>query len=202
MTTPGLPPERQSLYPEPHRAGNWDTAPPKRAARGWIFPVVGAGLAAIALAVWAGIEVGHSIGTSDVTVSDPSGQTINAIQVAPGTCLKALPSNGTVATADAVGCAVPHQAEAVADYTFTGDEWPGRSAVVSKLLDFCGSFVQPGYSDSSMFTATDWDAGLRWVAWAPTERSWADDERTGVCVVYTEGQVEGSFIDSSATFIN
>jgi hypothetical protein len=202
MSTPGLPPERQSLYPEPYRAGNWDTPPPKHAARAWLFPVIGAGLAAIALAVWAGLEVGHNIGTADLSASDASDQTINAIQLAPGMCLARLPSNGTVATADAVGCAVPHRAEAVAAYTFTGDEWPGRSAVVSKLLDFCGSFVQPGYSDSSMFTATDWDAGLRWVAWAPTERSWAESERTGVCVVYTEGQLEGSFIDSSATFVN
>ncbi len=202
MTTPGLPPERQSLYPEPYRAGAWEAAPRARASRAWIIPVVGAGLAAIALAVWAGIEVGNRAGASDITVDNTFGQTINAIQVAPGTCLTTLPSSGIVATADAVKCAVPHQAEAVADYTFTGDEWPGRSAVVSKLLDFCGSFVQPGYSDSSMFTATDWDAGLRWVAWAPTERSWADNERTGLCVVYTEGKVEGSFIDSSATFVN
>jgi hypothetical protein len=202
MTTPGLPPERQSLYPEPYRAGAWENAPRARRARAWIFPVIGAGLAALAFATWAGLEVGHRVGTSDVTVTDASVQTINAIQVGPGTCLKRLPSNGTVATADAVGCAAPHEAEAVADYTFTGDEWPGRSTVVSKLLDFCGSFVQPGYSGSSMFTATDWDAGLRWVAWAPTERSWADNQRTGVCVVYTEGLVEGSFVDSSATFVN
>ncbi len=202
MTTPSLPPERQSLYPEPYRAGAWEAAPRARGARAWIIPVIGAGLAAIALAVWAGIEVGNRIGTSPVTVTDASVQAVNAIQVVPGTCLTRLPSNGIVATADAVGCAVPHEAEAVADYTFTGDEWPGRSTVVAKLLDFCGSFVQPGYSDSSMFTVTDWDAGLRWVAWAPTERSWADNERTGVCVVYTEGQVEGSFIDSSATFVN
>ena len=202
MTTPGLPPERQSLYPEPYRAGDWQAAPPARPRRAWIIPVIGAGLAALALATWAGLEVGHAIGTADVTATDASGQMINAIQVAPGTCLAKLPSNGTVATADAVACATPHEAEAVADYTFTGDAWPGRSAVVSKLLDFCGSFVQPGYSGSAMFTATDWDAGLRWVAWAPTERSWADHQRTGTCVVYREGQIQGSFVDSSATFVN
>ena len=202
MTTPGLPPERQSLYPEPHRAGNWDPASPVRASRAWIFPVVGAGLAAIALVIWAGLEVGHRIGASDITVTDASVQTINAIQVAPGTCLETLPSDGPVATVDAADCAVPHEAEAVADYTFTGDEWPGRDVVVSGLLDFCGSFVQPGYSGSPMFHATDWDAGLRWVAWAPTERSWGDDQRTGVCVVYRQGMIEGSFIDSSATFVN
>ena len=202
MTTPGLPPERQSLYPEPHRAGSWEPAPRSRAARAWIFPVIGAGLAALALATWAGLEVGHRLGASDVTVTNRSNETINAIQVAPGTCLTSLPSNGMVATVDAVACATRHEAEAVADYTFTGDDWPGRDVVVSKLLDFCGSFVQPGYSGSPMFTATDWDAGLRWVAWAPTERSWADNQRTGVCVVYREGRIEGSFIDSSATFVN
>jgi len=202
MTTSGLPPERQSLYPEPYRAGNWEAAPRARASRAWIFPVVGAGLAAVALAIWAGLEVGHGIGTSEVAASDAPGQTLNAIQVSPGVCLAKLPANGTVATADAVACDVPHEAESVADYTFTGDTWPGRDVVVAKLLDFCGSFVQPGYSDSPMFTPTDWDAGLRWVAWAPTERSWAENERTGVCVVYRQGQITGSFMDSSATFVN
>ena len=53
-----------------------------------------------------------------------------------------------------------------------------------------------------MFTATDWDAGLRWVAWVPTEDGWGAGERTGMCVVYREGKMNGSFVDSSATFIN
>ncbi len=203
MTTmPGPPPERQSLYPEPYRAGDWNPVATKRTSRAWILPVIGAGIGALALVIWAGVEFGHSIGSSDFTVEDPDGLTVNAIQVGAGTCLSTLPESGTVAQANAVWCSVPHEAEAVAEFTFPGDEWPGREVVIATLLDFCGSFIQPGYADSSMFNATDWDAGLRWVAWTPTERSWAADERTGVCVVYREGQISGSFVDSSAAFLN
>jgi hypothetical protein len=148
------------------------------------------------------LELGHSLGSSDFTVEGSDGLTVNAIQVGTGTCLSTLPEDGIVARAEAVQCDVPHEAEAVADYTFTEDQWPGREEAVSTLLDFCGSFIQPGYSDSSMFTAADWEAGLRWVAWAPTESSWAADERTGVCVVFRDGEISGSFVDSSATFVD
>ncbi len=199
---PGPPPERQSLYPEPHRAGDWDSTPTKRSSRAWILPVIGAGIGALALAIWGGVEFGHLVGSSDVEVKDSDGLTVNAIQVGAGTCLSTLPEGPTVAQADAVWCSVPHQAEAVAEFTFPEEEWPGRDTVVATLLEYCGSFIQPGYSGSSMFNSADWDAGLRWVAWTPTERSWAENERTGVCVVYRDGQISGSFVDSSATFLN
>jgi hypothetical protein len=202
MTMPGLPPERQSLYPEPYAAGGWDPTLPTRRSRGWIIPLVAAGLAVVALATWGGIEVGHAIGTASVSLHGGSPQSINAIQAKAGTCLQKLPANGTVATVNAISCSVPHEAEVVAEYPFTGNQWPGRDAAASTLLGFCRSFVQPGYSDSSMFTTPDWNNGLRWVAWAPTERSWASNQRTGVCVVYRDRQITGSFMNSSATFVN
>lgn len=202
MTIPGQPPERQSLYPEPYAAGGWDPTQPRRRSRGWIVPLAGAAIALVALAAWGGMEVGHAIGTADVTVTGGTAQSINAIQAKAGTCLQKLPANGSVAKVSAISCALPHQAEVVAEYAFTGDQWPGRDAATSTVLGFCGSFVQPGYSDSSMFTTTDWNDGLRWVAWSPTASSWASNQRTGVCVVYRDGQITGSFINSSATFVN
>jgi hypothetical protein len=183
-------------------AGGWDPAPRKRRVRGWVIPLVAAALVVVALATWGGVEVGHAIGTAKVTLTGSSPRTINAIQAKAGTCLEKLPANGNVGTVSAIPCSVPHRAEVVADYAFTGDKWPGRDAAASTLLAFCGSFVQPGYSDSSMFTTTDWTDGLRWVAWAPTDRSWASNQRTGVCVVYRDGPITGSFVDSSATFVN
>ena len=201
-TTPGLPPERQSLYPEPHRADNWGVVETKRAPRLWILLVVGAGIGALALVIWGGLEFGRFVGSSDVSVEGTDSQTVNAIQVVAGTCLSTLPDSGRVAEVEAIRCDIAHEAEAVAEYTFTVDEWPGRDQAVSTLLDYCGSVIQPGYSGSSMFTATDWDAGLRWVAWVPTEDGWGEGERTGTCVVYRDGKMSGSFVDRSATFVN
>ncbi len=201
MTTLGPPPERQSLYPEPHHAGSWDATAPPRRRRLWILPVVGASIGLMGLVGWLGVELGHAWGSVPVGQPDAPGD-YNAIQVAVGTCLSSLPESGTVATVGVTPCQVPHVAEAVADYAFPGEEWPGRDVVVEELLDFCGSTIQPGYSGDSMFASSDWEAGLRWVAWAPTERSWGAGERTGLCVAYRDAGIQGSFLAQTATFVN
>ncbi len=198
MTTP----DRQSLYPAPYQGDGWQASKPKRRSRLWVIPVVLVAVALVALATVLGTAVGHKIGTSDVTVTDRTGQTINSLQVGVGTCLTKLPGDGDVAQVTAVPCSVRHVAEAVAQYTFRGDEWPGRDEVTSTVLDFCGARIQPGLAGSSEFQATDWDAGLRWVAWIPTEASWGIGERTGVCVVYRDDGIRGSFVADNATFVD
>jgi len=202
MTVPPGTPERQSLYADPHRAGAWEPTVPTRPSRMWVIPVAAAGVAIVGLAISFGIALGHRIGTSDVVVDDPDGQEINALQVDVGTCITDLPNDGRVARVTAVPCDVAHVGEAVATYPVAGDEWPGRGAVVSEVLGYCGSVIQPGPAGSGMFQASDWGAGLRWVAWVPTEESWADGERAGVCVAYREAGVQGSFVAATATFVN
>jgi hypothetical protein len=168
----------------------------------WVIPVAGAGVLLVGLAIALGLNLGHRIGTADVDVVGTSGVPINALQVGVGTCLENIPSDGRVARVTAIPCDIAHVGEAVATYPVAGDAWPGRDAVLSEVLGYCGSVIQPGATGSDMFRASDWGAGLRWVAWIPTEESWAAGEKTGICVAYREAGVQGSFVASTATFVN
>jgi hypothetical protein len=193
-------PERQSLYPEPHRAGDWTEPPPPRSGRLVILLGVLAVVLLLVGIIQLGLSVGRSKGTEDVAVTDPEGATINAIQATTGTCLAELPENGHVSRVLAVSCGFPHKAEVVSSYRLAGDDWPGQQSVKDQVLDHCGAFIQPGFDPDSMFKTSDWEDGLRWVAWLPTEKSWSMDERSGVCIVYRTGDIIGSFMDGTATF--
>lgn len=204
MTTPPpVPPERQSFYPEPHRAPQWQDAPTPR-RRTWVKPVVIAAgsVGLLAAIVVAGLAFGHDRGSSAVDVTNPDGVEINAIQADTGTCLEQIPDDGSVARVTAVPCEVAHRAEVVSTVAFSESVWPGAETVSRKVLDECGAFIQPGSSGSSMFQPRDWQDGLRWVAWLPTEESWASDERSGRCVVYRDAGLLGSFVAGTATFAN
>src|SRR5690606_4075897 len=118
------------------------------------------------------------------------GTEVNSIQVTLGMCLRDAPAqDGSVGRVTVVPCAGRHQAEAVASYAFLAEEWPGAEAVREQVLDYCGQVVQPG----RMFHVEDWERGLRWVAWAPTEHTWKEGDRTGLCVAYREAGLLGSF---------
>jgi len=202
-TPPSSPVERQSLYPEPHRTGEWAEPPAPRRGT-WVVVLLGALAVGLVFAgiVDLGLKVGRSRGTEAPTVTEPDGSTINALQADVGTCLASIPENGEVARVVAVPCTVPHQAEVVASHQIQGDAWPGRDVVESEVLNHCGSFIQPGSGSDAMFQTGDWSKGLRWVAWIPTEQSWGADERSGMCVVYRDGDIVGSFVTGTATFVD
>jgi hypothetical protein len=204
MSTPPLPPvDRHSLYPEPHRVGDWTETPSPRKGT-WVVILLGALAVGLVFAgiVDFGLKVGRDKGTDTPTITDPDGTTINALQVSSGMCLVSLPDNGEVARVVAVPCTEPHQAEVVASHQIQGDGWPGRDAVESEMLDHCGAFIQPGFGADAMFRTSDWEDGLRWVAWIPTEQSWGANERSGMCVVYRADGIVGSFVTGTATFVD
>lgn len=200
MTAPP-PPERQSVFAEPYRDGSWEANEPRqRRGRLWILPVTLVSVLTLVGIGTLGAAAGRAIGTGTPTITDRDGERINAIQVEPGMCIEALPGNGAVAQVTAIPCDVVHQAEAVAGFSVGGDEWPGRSEVLRATLDYCGTFIQPGFDATAMFQPTDWGAGLRWVAWIPTEESWRSGQQTGLCVVYRENGLQGSFVSGTASF--
>ncbi len=201
-TPPSTPVERHSLYPEPHRVGDWsEPSPPHRSL---LIPILGAlGVVLVLVGIIAlGLSLGRENGTDTPVVTNPNGIEINAIQADPGICLAVLPEDGVVARVTAVPCGTPHRAEVVSSYRLAGDSWPGDESVETQVLGHCGSFIQPGFDADSMFKPSDWEDGLRWVAWLPTEKSWGIDERSGVCVVYRNSDIVGSFVEGTAAFIN
>lgn len=205
MTTEGPPPERHSLYPEPRYAGGVpaEPTPPSRSRFPLTATLIAVGvLLALAGAAIAAIGMVKDRASAAVEITDPEGQVINAIQVEAGMCLAGLPDNGDVATVTALPCTEPHRAQAVVVYAATTPEWPGREQLLEDAIAFCGAFIQPGFEDDAMFRTSDWQDGLRWVAWIPTKDAWSAGNRDALCIVHREGDIVGSFTDNSATFIN
>ncbi len=199
------PPTRDSLYPEPHHAAvtpGMEPAAPSKARNPWLWFVVVVSTVALLGTAWAGFAAGRESGTAVPVITNRDGDTINAIQADTGMCLQDIGKDGAVAQVVAVPCDVAHRAEVVASYTFTAEDFPGTDAARKEMLDYCGRVIQPGFSQSSVFQPGDWDAGVRWVAWAPTAKSWGIDERRGVCVAYRDKDMLGSFVGGTVTFVD
>jgi hypothetical protein len=182
---------------------------------GLLLGPVGVGVGAAALArirrhgtrgvglAWAGIALGVA-GTLAVLAvllarvvgdaateplpSDVSApQTAHARQLVLGTCLAELPDDGEVAAVRVVPCADPHEAQVVARTDFPVDAaWPGQDAADARVSRVCTPAVLSADVDP---------AGIELVVWSPTADSWAEGDRTGLCVASTPVLAEGSLID-------
>lgn len=104
-------------------------------------------------------------------VSAPT--TVSSRQLVLGSCLDELPPDGEVSRVRVVPCADEHRARVVARTDFGADEvWPGQAAAERRVARVCGP--------ESLGAAAP--EGLELVVWAPTEASWRDGDRTGLCL--------------------
>ena len=96
---------------------------------------------------------------------------VHVRRLTAGSCLDAIPT-GATERVTVVPCAGPHGAAVVSTYAFDdAAEWPGADAVARRVAGAC------------TLTAEEAAAGVRAVALAPTEASWAQGDRTGLCLV-------------------
>ncbi len=174
-------------YPqEPYFAPGWSapqpgTEPPRRNRRALVLVLVLTGVAVLGLVAWAVITFVTSARTSTLgEVTDPT--QVHARRLDVGHCVETLPQDGRVARVDVVPCEDPHVAEVVGAHPFRSDAWPGRSTVEAEATAAC-----------EMDTAQR-DAGFRAVVWTPSEASWGQGDRRGLCLAWLdEGQARGSF---------
>ncbi|MBN0039195.1 septum formation family protein [Cellulosimicrobium cellulans] len=132
--------------------------------------VVTVAWAAGALVWWQG-EQGRTPLAGDVDAP----QTVNAVQLVLGTCLDELPPDGEVSQVRAVPCADEHRAQVVARTDLGADEvWPGQQAVDHRVARVCTPDV----------LGADAPEGVELVVWSPTEASWRDGDRTGLCLAH------------------
>jgi len=102
-----------------------------------------------------------------------SARDANAIQLVAGNCLDPLPADGDLAVVHVVPCHDLHAAQVVSEFAFAPDAvWPGQAAADRRVALACE------------VSAADTAAGLVPVAWAPTASSWADGDRTGLCLLH------------------
>ncbi len=116
-------------------------------------------------------------------------QSAHARQLVLGSCLADLPPAGEVADVDVVPCADEHHAQVVARTDFAADSvWPGQAAADARVARVCTAEVLGEGADA------DADALTLWV-WAPSEASWDDGDRTGLCLAASDEPLTGSLLD-------
>lgn len=213
-----------STAPEPYYAPGWSIAPRKRldplAVASFVTAVVGLGVVGIGLGVAAllrmrrGRTTGRGLAVAGVAIGavwtvvqavvvvslvsaflaarplplDVEGpRDAHAGQLRTGHCLAALPDDGAVGRVDVVPCGDRHAAQVISEYRFAPDAvWPGQAGADARVAVGCE------------LSRAETDAGLDVVTWAPTERSWDDGDRRGLCVAHRDGGLTGSLLDGTA----
>lgn len=208
--------------PDVYYAPGWQPAAPRieplavvSLPTGLLLGPVGVGIGAAALArirrdgtrgtglAWAGIALGVAVTLTAIAVvvalfvgraataplpadvSEP--RSAHARQLVLGNCLAELPDDGEVSSVRVVPCADPHEAQVVARTDFAADAvWPGQDAAGARVSRVCSPAVLSGDAPTE---------GIELVVWSPSEASWAQGDRTGLCVAATGEAVEGSLID-------
>lgn len=187
---------------------------------GVVLGPVGVGLGAAALSrtrsrgtrgrglAWTGVALGTATtlawcaGVAVVTTTarawEPVGadlaapRDVAAVQLVLGSCVADVPDPGAgadVASVRAVPCADPHTAQVVARTDMADDEpWPGAERVAARTARVCGpqelgAAAQDGADD------------LAFVVWTPSEASWAQGDRTGLCLAVAGAPRTGSLLD-------
>lgn len=150
----------------------------RRRGRGlaWTGTVLGALVTAGGVTVGI-VAVAAASGWSALPVDVTAPTTANAVQVVVGNCLERLPADGGyVADVLVVPCADEHRAQVVASVELSGDAFPGAGRSAALTSNACGPEV----------LGDDPDEGLERVVWTPTVASWADGDRTGLCLVTSD----------------
>lgn len=216
------PAQRPGYDENVYYAPGWEPAAPRTEPlavaaipTGLLLGPVGVGVGVAALArirrdgsrgtglAWAGIALGLAVTLTAVAVvvallvgdaatrplpaevSEP--RSAHARQLVLGSCLAELPDDGPVASVRVVPCGDAHEAQVVARTDFPADaRWPGQDAADARVSRVCTPAVLSGDAPAE---------GIELVVWSPSEASWAEGDRTGLCVASTAAPTEGSLID-------
>jgi hypothetical protein len=117
----------------------------------------------------------------------PAARDARSQQLVTGNCVQSLPDDGPVGAVRVVPCAEPHEAQVVTEFSFAADAvWPGQQSADARVARAC------------VLDADEVAAGVRTVTWSPTERSWGDGDRVGLCLAVLDGGgITGSFLDGT-----
>ncbi len=160
---------------------------PRRRRRGvlvaWI--VGGAALVAIVGGVITDLVL-TAQGDSREAVERSHVGSLHSVQAVAGLCLEDVPeAAGDVGGLTSVPCDTPHRAEIIASTKTGALSWPGNDALAAEATEFCAAQV-------ARIVPADLADALRWRAWTPTDRTWAVDDRTLLCVVVASEPLAGS----------
>lgn len=146
-------------------------------------------------ALWiVGLGIAVAIGLSLGAERNASGELVDGgmIQVdnlRVGDCANDLEGEGDVFIVDAVPCAEPHTGEVIDLVTVNGETFPGDDALEEQAEEDCVDALE----DTSERAFEDESYSIYWIQ--PSQETWADDDRTIVCMVTTDDARSGSVTD-------
>lgn len=117
---------------------------------------------------------------ADVT----SPQNVNSRQLSAGNCIDSADNlRDVVAGIRVVPCADSHEAQVLSAYEFSEDaEWDGTKETQNRVTRSC------------TLSTSEADAGYTLLALTPTEESWEQGDRTGLCVAVAAEPVSTSLL--------
>lgn len=95
---------------------------------------------------------------------------VHVRQLTVGSCVRSAP-DGATDRVTVVPCQDEHAAQVVSTYLFDADSWPGAASVRSQVVGSC------------TISAAEAEAGVRAVALVPTQESWRQGDRAGLCLL-------------------
>lgn len=177
--------------PPAHYAAGWDEAAAEQARgrrRATVLVSVAAAVALVAVAAVLGTRGATALRSRPLPPDVTQATDAYAVQLVAGSCLAALPPDGVVDRVRVVPCAQEHAAQVVAEFAFDpAAVWPGQEAAHARVARAC------------VLRDDEVEAGVAVVTWAPSEQSWSDGDRTGLCLAVPPAAVTGSFVDGTAT---
>ena len=174
-------------YPQQdYYAPGW-TAPTAAVAprRGHTRMLLGIAIGLVSLLIVAGGTAWYLHWTKTRDLGEITGATTATTQqVKTGYCIRDLPADGSVSEVTLVPCGDPHEAQVVGTHVLDDGDWPGQDAVDAEVTEWC----EMSRSATSL--------GFQRVVWAPSEESWGQGDRRGLCIAWYEpGGATGSFAD-------
>jgi hypothetical protein len=115
----------------------------------------------------------------EAMIAEP--QEVHPLQLVLGSCVESIPADGEVSEVLAVPCDASHTAQVVGRTDFADAAvWPGRDDVDKRIAQVCGTKQLGPIARTSPVADT-----VSYVVWGPSEASWDDGDRVGLCLATT-----------------
>lgn len=174
----------------PTGTGSSPRAPrPRRRRATVVLASAAAVLAVAAVGTAVGVQAARERAWEPVP-ADPSTATgANAVQLVLGSCVEELPPDGPVERVRVVPCGDAHEAQVVGRRDSSPEAtWPGADGAAAYASAGCGHLLLgPGGRERA--------DGVSFVVWTPSEESWADGDRAGLCLAVHDEPATGSLLD-------
>jgi hypothetical protein len=177
-------PAVQGYAPEASYAGWRPSTPADDAAKRRRFAMIGGAAVAVVALVAVIALVANMVSKQqwepiEAMIAEP--REVHPLQLVLGSCVETLPEDGDVSEVLAVPCDASHTAQVVGRTDFAeAAVWPGRDEVDKRVALVCGT-KQLG----PIARTGELSNSVSYVVWGPSEESWADGDRVGLCLATT-----------------